>query len=128
KTDLLLLRTYPLLAKVVIRYGLNEDPGFLEADNPRTVMEAAKAIFTKFTGSAIEEDAAAQPTLDPPPQIDGALSPEDIKRLTPYITKLDGSLYVSKIEETQAIQIGFTHSDPVIAEKIANGMAQTFLD
>ncbi|HEY6402522.1 MAG TPA: polysaccharide biosynthesis tyrosine autokinase, partial [Blastocatellia bacterium] len=46
----------------------------------------------------------------------------------PYITKLDSSLYVSKIEETQAIQIGFTHSDPVVAAKIANGVAQMFLD
>jgi polysaccharide biosynthesis transport protein len=128
KTDLLLLRTYPLLAKVVVRYRLNEDPEFLQADNPRTVMEAAGAIFTKFTGSAGEGDAGVRPKFDPPPQIDGPLSPGQIERLTPYITKLDSSLYVSKIEETQAIQIGFTHSDPVVAAKIANGVAQTFLD
>jgi polysaccharide biosynthesis transport protein len=128
KTDLLLLRTYPLLAKVVVRYRLNEDPRFLQADKPRTVMEAAGAIFTKFTGSAGEEDAGGQPKFDTPPQIDGPLSPGQIERLTPYITKLDGSLYVSKIEETQAIQIGFTHSDPVVAAKIANGVAQMFLD
>ncbi|HEU0185556.1 MAG TPA: polysaccharide biosynthesis tyrosine autokinase [Blastocatellia bacterium] len=128
KTDLLLLRTYPLLAKVVVRYRLDEDPSFLQADRPRTVMEAAGAIFTKFTGSAGEEDAGGQPKFDPPPQIDGPLSPGQIERLTPYITKLDGSLFVSKIEETQAIQIGFTHSDPVVAAKIANGVAQMFLD
>src|SRR5262245_12783058 len=85
KTDLLLLRTYPLLAKVVVRYRLNEDPGFLQADKPRTVMEAAGAIFTKFTGSAGKEDAGGQPKFDPPPQVDVPLSPGQIERLTPYI-------------------------------------------
>src|SRR5262249_59659664 len=49
RTDLLLLRTYPLLAKVVVRYRLNEDPAFLQADERRTLMEAARAIFGKFT-------------------------------------------------------------------------------
>src|SRR5262245_20560165 len=38
KTDMLLLRTYPLLAKVVLRYRLNEDKELLGADEPRTVM------------------------------------------------------------------------------------------
>jgi len=91
-------------------------------------MEAAGAIFTKLTGSAGRKGAGGEPKFDSPPQIDSALSPEEIDRLTPYITKLDSSLYVSKIEETQAIQIRFTHTDPVVAAKIANGVAQVFVD
>src|SRR5262249_42911395 len=55
KTDLLLLRTYPLLAKVVVRYRLNEDPGFLQADAPRSMMEAAGAIIAGLTGSEGQE-------------------------------------------------------------------------
>jgi capsular exopolysaccharide synthesis family protein len=129
KTDLLLLRTYPLLAKVVARYRLNEDPAFLQADERRTLMEAARAIIGNFTGAAGQEGAGEQPKFDsPPPQIDGPLSHEEVERLTPYIAKLDGSLYVSQIEETRAIQISFTHTDPVAAAKIANGVAQVFVD
>ncbi|HMB28422.1 MAG TPA: polysaccharide biosynthesis tyrosine autokinase, partial [Blastocatellia bacterium] len=129
KTDLLLLRTYPLLAKVVVRYRLNEDPAFLKADEHRTLMEAARAIIGVFTGAAGREGAGEEPTFDsPPPQIDGPLSHEEVERLTPYIAKLDGSLYVSQIEETRAIQISFTHTDPVAAAKIANGVAQVFVD
>jgi succinoglycan biosynthesis transport protein ExoP len=128
KTDLLLLRTYPLLAKVVVRYRLNEDPAFLKAGERRTVMEAALAIFGNFTGAAGQEGAGEQPRSDPPPQIDGLLSPEEVERLAPYIAKLDGSLYVSRVEETRAIQIRFTHSDPVITAKVANGVAQVFVD
>src|SRR5215510_12634880 len=101
KTDMLLLRTYPLLAKVVLRYRLNEDPAFLQADEPRTVMEAARAIMARFRGSVGQEGASGQPKFDlPPPQIDSHLSSEDIERLTPYVAKLESSLYVSKIEET----------------------------
>lgn len=130
KTDLLLLRTYPLLAKVVVRYRLNEDPAFLQADERRTVMEAVQAIIGKFTGSAGQGSAGSegrQPKFDPP-QIDGALSPEETQRLTPYIARLDSSLYVSQIEETRAIQISFTHADPGVATKVANGVAQVFVD
>src|SRR5262245_63268216 len=129
KTDLLLLRTYPLLAKVVLRYRLNEDPAFLRADEPRTVIEAARAIITKFTGSAGQEGAGGLPKCDsPPPQVDGPLSPEEIERLTPYVTKLKSSLFVNKIEETHAIQISFTHTDPAVSAKVADGVAQVFVD
>jgi capsular exopolysaccharide synthesis family protein len=129
KTDLLLLRTYPLLAKVVVRYRLNEDPAFLQADERRTVVEAARVIIGNFTGAMGQGRAGEQPRFDsPPPQIDGPLSQEQVELLTPYIAKLDGSLYVSQIEETRAIQISFTHTDPAVAAKIANGVAQVFVD
>jgi succinoglycan biosynthesis transport protein ExoP len=132
KTDLLLLRTYPLLAKVVARYRLNEDAAFLQADERRTVMEAAQAIVGKFTGSADQRSAGSEngrPKFNPPPPpIDGPLSHEEIERLKPYIARLDGSLFVSKVEETRAIEISFTHADPAIATKVANGVAQVFVD
>jgi capsular exopolysaccharide synthesis family protein len=129
KTDLLLLRTYPLLAKVIVRYRLNEDPAFIQAEERRTAMEAAQAIITKFTGSSGHGAAGENPRIDPPPQqIDGFLSPEEVERLAPYIARLDGSLYVSQVEDTRAIQITFTDTDPVAAAKIANGVAQVFVD
>ncbi|HZF41163.1 MAG TPA: polysaccharide biosynthesis tyrosine autokinase [Blastocatellia bacterium] len=133
KTEMLLLRTYPLLAKVIVRYGLDEDPAFLQADERRTMMEAARAIIAKFTGAISQkggqENAGGQPAFDsPPPQIDGPLSPEEVERLASYIARLDDSLYVSQIEETRAIQISFTHTDPGVAAKVANGVAQVFVD
>jgi polysaccharide biosynthesis transport protein len=131
KTDLLLLRTYPLLAKVIVRYRLNEDPVFLQVDERRSVMEAALAIIGKFTGAAGQEgdgSESGRSRFDQAPQIDGSLSPEEVERLTPYIAKLDELLYVSQVEETRAIQISFTHTDPVVAAKIANGVAQVFVD
>src|SRR5262245_2766343 len=44
KTDMLLLRTYPLLAKVVVRLRLNEDPRFMEVVERRSVLDAVKAV------------------------------------------------------------------------------------
>ena len=133
KTDLLLLRTYPLLAKVVVRLQLNEDPRFLEAGERKTVMEAVKTILARFSissassaSSGSEEEGRKSDPL--PPQIDGSLSPEEIESLTPYIAELDESLFVTQIDETRAIQISFTHTDPLIAQKVANGVAQVFVD
>jgi len=133
KTDLLLLRTYPLLAKVVVRLQLNEDPRFLEAGERKTVMEAVKTILARFStssnSSASSDSEEKGPKSDPlPPQIDGNLSPEEIESLTPYIAELDESLFVTQIDETRAIQISFTHTDPLIAQKVANGVAQVFVD
>src|SRR5262245_2465925 len=130
QTELLMLRTYPLLAKVVLRLRLNEDPRFLEAGERRSLMEAARVILAKFSSRFAESSASAEARLelDRLPQFDGALSPEEIERLAPYVQALDGSLHVSQIEETRAIQITFTHTDPAIAASVANGVARVFVD
>ncbi|MGE0132047.1 MAG: GumC family protein [Blastocatellales bacterium] len=127
KTDLLLLRTYPLLAKVVVRLRLEEDPRFLEAGQRRSALEAVQAIISRVTGSS--RPSVEPPKSDPlPPQIDGNLPPEEVERLEPYIGTLDGYLMVSQIEETHAIEISFTHTNPAIASMVANGVAQVFVE
>lgn len=126
-TDLLLLRTAPLLAKVVIRYRLNEDPTFLETGDRKSMVESARAIIGGFSGKT-PDSGSEQLGLDPPPQIEGPMKPEEVERLIPYVSMLSRALYVSRVDETRAIQIRYTHSDPVFAAKVANGVAQVFLD
>src|SRR5262245_12421620 len=131
KTNLLLLRTYPLLGKVVVRLKLDEDPRFLEAGQRRTVMESVQAILGKFSSKFSGSSSATDVRLKPDPllpQIDGGLSPEEIERLAPYIVALESTLFVGQIDETRAIQISFTHTDPVIAATVANGVARVFVD
>jgi len=84
KTNLLLLRTFPLLAKVVVRLKLNEDPRFLEAGQRRTVMEAVQAILAKFSSkfSGSSPPAEGHSQFDPlMPQPDGSLSPAEIENV-----------------------------------------------
>src|SRR5215470_234003 len=100
RTNLMLLRTYPLLAKVVVRLKLNEDPRFLEAGQRRTVMEAVQAILAKFSSRFSSSSPAAEERsqLDPlMPQPDGSLSQAEIEHLEPYIVALNNALYVSQI-------------------------------
>ena len=127
QTDLLYLRTYPLLAKVVVRLRLEENPRFLEVGERKTVLEAIKTIGSKFRGAS--NPNGELPKLDPtPPQIDGVPSAEEVERLSPYVATVDGYLNVSQIEETRAILISFSHIDPAIAAMVANGVAQAFLE
>jgi capsular exopolysaccharide synthesis family protein len=127
KTDLLLLRTYPLLAKVVVRLRLEENPYYLEAGQRRSVLEAVQAIIARATGTSRPEPEPPKP--DPiPPQAEDNLSPEEVERLAPYIATLDGYLMVSQIDETRAIQISFTHTNPAITSMVANEVAQVFLE
>jgi capsular exopolysaccharide synthesis family protein len=127
KTDLLLLRTYPLLAKVVLRLKLDENPHFLEAGQRRSVWEAAQAIILRITGTARPEPAPTKPD-SAGKLFEDNLSAEEIERLEPYIATLDGYLTVSQIEETNAIEISFTHTNPAITSMVANEVAQVFLE
>ncbi len=127
KTDLLLLRTTPLLAKVIVRLKLYEDPRFLESEQRKTVVEAVQTIVARF--KSVGGQASEPQKFDPlPPQFDGNPSPEEIERLMPYIGALDRALYVSQIDETKAIQISFTHTEPAIASAVANTVSQVFVD
>lgn len=127
KTDLLLLRTYPLLAKVVIRLRLQENPYFLEAGQRRSVLEAVQAIIARATGTTRPEPESPKP--DPiSSQFADNLSPEEVERLAPYIAALHGYLMVSPIEDTRAIEISFTHTNPAITSMVANEVALVFLE
>jgi capsular exopolysaccharide synthesis family protein len=127
QTDLLLLRTYPLLAKVAVRLQLDQNPRFLEIGDRKTVFEALMSISSKFKGASSLRSETQK--LDPvPPQVEGILTTEEIDRLAPYVATINGNLYVGQIPETRAIEISFTHTDPAIAALVANGVAQVFVD
>ncbi len=128
QTELLYLRTYPLLAKVVVKLRLNENPQFLEVGERKSVLEAVRELGGKFTSSA-SDSGASLPKVDPaPPPIDATLTAEEIERLSPFVGTLDRYLYVSQIEGTRALSISYTHTDPAIAAQVANGVARIFVD
>jgi capsular exopolysaccharide synthesis family protein len=106
---------------------LAENPQFLEVSERKSVFEAVETISAGFLGA---RDARAElPKLDPiPPPTGNNLSAEEIEQLAPYVATVDGYLYVSQIDQTRAIAISYSHTDPAIAALVANGVAQVFVD
>jgi capsular exopolysaccharide synthesis family protein len=128
KTDLLVLRTYPLLGKVVVRLRLEENPDFMQVGERRSVLEAVSAMARRFGDGATGRGGEEAKGDAVPEQMEGSLSEAEIERLSPYIATLDSYLYVGQIQETKAIEISYMHTDPALAAKVANGVAQVFVD
>src|SRR5206468_5634727 len=55
-------------------------------------------------------------------------TPEESERLAPFVGILAGNLGVEQIKETRALKVTSTHTDPVIAAAVANGVAEDFIE
>jgi polysaccharide biosynthesis transport protein len=129
KTEMLLIRTYPLLEDVVIRLQLSQNPKFLDVSEKKTVWESLKTILSKF---AFGNKPEPLPTpVDVTPELiesDGVQSYEESQRLAPYVAVLNSGLNIEQIPETRALSISFTHTDPAVAAAVTNGLAESFVE
>lgn len=57
----------------------------------------------------------------------GREDPSDAEKLQPYVEFLQGSLKIDRVVDTRLIDISFTHSDPAIATKVVNTVADVFV-
>ncbi len=125
KTEMLLLTTYPLEEEVVRRLNLERLPTFLAIEQKNSFAQALKSILAKFV-RPLEKPIPA-PAVNPIKLNEDPLAPpapDESARLEPYVELLGRYLYVEQIPETRALQVTYTHTDPLIAAAVANGAAQ----
>lgn len=127
KTDILMLTTHPLLEEVIVRLKLDQNPQFLDVKNRKSVVESVKAIWAQFKGNAVSGASLMAP-LNLSPAQENTRSTAESERLAPFVELLKENLYVEQIPETRALAINYSHTNPVIAQAVANGIAQVFLD
>jgi succinoglycan biosynthesis transport protein ExoP len=127
KTEMLMLSTHPLLEEVIVRLKLDQNPQFLDIKNRKSVVEAVKTISAKFKGEP-KTNAAVTAPLNLSPAQDTTRSAVESERLAPYVELLKENLFVEQIPETQALAINYSHTNPIIAQAVSNGVAQVFLD
>lgn len=130
KTEMLLLTTYPLKEEVVRRLKLDQVPGFLDVEQKKSFSDAFKTMLTRLRRPLERPDAL--PAVNPIQLgVDGTLSPlapEESAKLEPYVEVLGRYLFVDQIPETRAMQITYTHTNPLIAAAVASGAAQVLVD
>ncbi len=56
----------------------------------------------------------------------GADDPAEVERLTPYVESLQGMVDVEQVKKTYLIDLRATHTDPAVATKVVNAMADAF--
>jgi capsular exopolysaccharide synthesis family protein len=139
-TQLQNLTSLGLLRRVVKTLDLEHNDAFLHAgrEQNRSTWQSILRMF----GLGKKDDDKKEKTDDSLP-LTSAVAPatarEDLveaKRLDPYVRTLQGGLKVEPVKETRTssyskdtrlIDISYSHTDPQLAAKVVNGIADTFV-
>jgi capsular exopolysaccharide synthesis family protein len=125
KTKMLMLQSRPLLEDVVVALKLDQDPRFAESGK-RKLWDALSG--SSFRPQNAEELALPLPEIDLPSGEESKRPPAESMRLRPFVEVLQNGLRVEPIRDTRGVKISFTHTNPIIAAMVANGVAQSFIE
>ncbi|MCI0485550.1 MAG: polysaccharide biosynthesis tyrosine autokinase [Blastocatellia bacterium] len=128
-TYIYMIKSRPLLQNVALNLKLDQNPNFLEVTERKSVWEAVKTISGKFRSG---NPSAPTPQIIEPPDIalqgELKLTPEETARLAPVVSVLANNLNVEQLPFTRVLKISFTHTDPMMAARVTNAVAQDFIE
>jgi succinoglycan biosynthesis transport protein ExoP len=138
-TQLQILSSPGLLRRVVKTLDLEHNPDFFKGQSKKRSTWQTIMRMVGLKGSEKDEPVIQQNeelTLASNPQ--SATSLDDLKeakRLAPFVGSIQGGLSVEPVRETRGgfnketrlIDLRFTHTDPQVAAKIINTIAETFV-
>jgi succinoglycan biosynthesis transport protein ExoP len=130
-TQLQKLKTQKLARQVIIRLDLQNNPSFLGAGYKGLgVISGLRRIITreKPQQPAQQQDAGAVPVVSDSEPTADQLTPEQARKLEPFEDALRDGLTVTPVERTSLVEIRFQHTDPEIAAKVVNTIAEVFRD
>jgi capsular exopolysaccharide synthesis family protein len=127
-TQIKLLQSPALARQVALSLDLQHNPSFFGSGAQGGVFSALRRMVSG------EKKPAAVPTSSPgglniigQAQLrDEPLSPEELSALEPYEDAITGSEKVEGIVGTNLFLIKYRHTDPEMAQKVANALAEVF--
>ena len=132
-TQLQILTSPTLLRRVAKNLDLEHNRNFLE---PAAPQRSTWQSLLKIVGLERKTEPAAKPNQVPVTSEDplqplksttgGFDQPGDVERLAPYVAALQGILNAEQVRRTRLIDIRATHTDPKVATKVANAVADAF--
>src|SRR5438128_6214554 len=128
-TQLKLLQNPALARQVVLTLDLQNNPSFLGGQSQPGFFSSLRSIFTrdrkpKIASPAVKSEIplVSENTLSEQP-----LTDEQLTQLEPYEDAITLSETVEPIEKTNLIIIRFQHTDPLLAQKVTNTIADVFI-
>lgn len=129
-TQLQLLSNPELMREAVIRLGLHKDPKAF-ANESSGVISYLRGLFSRDKKSEAEQSADVLPTLSEGAMAEGStqllLSPEEKGRANAYAGILLGGMKVAPVERTNIVNITITTTNPEIAPKVTDTVAELFI-
>ena len=129
-TQLKLLENPTLARQVAITLDLQNNPAFFGGQAKGGVFTSLRRIFS--TPAKQKEAVAAAPTglsvVSEQKVSSASLTPEQLAKLEPYEDAIIAAEQIEPVQGTSLVKIRFIHSDPVIAQKVANTLAEVFVN
>lgn len=127
-TQLKLLENPALARQVVLTLNLQHNPAFFGGQTQGGIFSSLRRIFSKQ--KTVSESRALSPGLSVvgASEVTGsALTPEQLAQLEPYEDAIIAGEVIEPVDGTNLVKIKFRHSDPVLAQNIANTLAEVFV-
>src|SRR5215813_13791638 len=127
-TQLKLLQQSSLARQVVITLDLQHNPAFFGPQGQSSIFASLKRIFSreKTVQSPGQTGPAAAP-VDEEALNERQLSAEQLAALEPYEDTIAANEVVEPMPQTNLVVIRYHHTDPQLAQKIADTLADVFI-
>jgi len=126
-TQLTLLRNPALARQVVLTLDLHHNPVFLKGQTDTGLFSSLRRIFN-WEKKPPPSKAIAAPGAGQIVPRDQPLTAEELAQLEPYEDAIIAGETIEPLETTSLIKIKYRHSDPEITQKVANTLAEIFVD
>jgi capsular exopolysaccharide synthesis family protein len=128
-TQLKLLENPALARQVVLTLDLHHNPAFFGGQAQGGVFASLRRIFSSKPKTNDSPAVSTGLTVVGEDEVtNGLLTPEQLAELEPYEDAVIAGEVVEPIHETNLVKMKFVHSNPELAQKIANTLAEVFVN
>lgn len=127
-TQLKLLQNQALARQVVLKLNLQKNPAFLGGQSRSGVFDSLKRIFSRETPITSTPPTANNQPVNVDELNQRSFTSEELAQLEPYEDTIAANLSVEPTVGTNLVTIRYRHTDPELARKIADTLAEVFID
>jgi polysaccharide biosynthesis transport protein len=128
-TQLKLLENPVLARQVVLTLDLQHNPNFFGGQTQGGIFTSLRRIFSNSKKNADPLSPSTGLSVVGENEVaDRTLSPEELAKLEPYEDAIIAGETIEPILTTNLVKIRFAHTDPALAQKIANTLAEVFVN
>jgi succinoglycan biosynthesis transport protein ExoP len=126
-TQLRLIQNPELARQVVLTLGLQNDPAFLGGEGGSGIFDSLKRIFSREKPVRSTVSNATYEPVGMGELKDRQFTPEELAQLEPYEDTIAANLTVEPTINTNLVTIRYHHTNPELAKKVADMLADVFI-
>lgn len=126
-TQLKLLQNPSLARQVILTLNLQNDPTFLGGQGQGSIFASLRRILSREKPVVAATPVSGALPVGEDELKEREFTPEELARLEPYEDAIAAGETVDPVPGTSLVTIAYHHTDPLLAQKIANTLAEVFV-